>query len=306
MKRLLRFTRYFVSLLLFFTSIGVYFTNRLMYMRKKEDQFIVDREQEAGRLDLMKYEGLPKKEVLIPSPFGYNLKAIIIEPHENDRYIIIAHGVTENKMNSIKYMNLFLERGFNAVIYDHRRHGESGGKTTSFGHYEKFDLKTIVDWLKKEHGPDIEIGIHGESMGAATMLLYAGMLEDGADFYIADCPFSDFEEQLAYQIKKELRLPPRLILSVGDLFLRMRQKYSIKDVSPISVIENIQRPILFIHSKKDDFILPTMSEALYKLKKGPKKLFLASNGVHAQSLNENKDDYEKVIDEFLEEYVFHK
>ncbi|MED3551156.1 alpha/beta hydrolase [Cytobacillus praedii] len=304
MKRLLRFTRYFISFLLFLTSIGVYFTNRLMYMRKKEDQFILDREQGAGRLDLMEYDGLPKKEVLIPSPFGYNLKAVIIEPHINKRFIIISHGVTENKMNSIKYMNLFLERGFNAVIYDHRRHGESGGKTTSFGHFEKFDLKTIVDWLKKEHGSNIEIGIHGESMGAATMLLYAGMLEDGADFYIADCPFSDFKEQLAYQIKRELKLPPRLILSVGDLFLRMRQKYSIKDVSPISVIENIQKPILFIHSQKDDFILPTMSEALYELKKGPKKLYLASNGVHAQSLNENKNDYEKVIDEFLEEYVF--
>lgn len=304
MKRLLRLTRYFISFLLFFTSIGVYFTNRLMYMKKKEDQFILDREQGAGRLDLMEYDGLPKKEVLIPSPFGYNLKTVIIEPHKNNRFIIISHGVTENKMNSIKYMNLFLERGFNAVIYDHRRHGESGGKTTSFGHYEKFDLKTIVDWLKKKHGPNIEIGIHGESMGAATMLLYAGMLEDGADFYIADCPFSDFKEQLAYQIKRELKLPPRLILSVGDLFLRMRQKYSIKDVSPISVIENIQKPILFIHSQKDDFILPTMSEALYELKKGPKKLYLASNGVHAQSLNENKNDYEKVIDEFLEEYVF--
>lgn len=304
MKRLLRFTRYLISLLLFLTSIGVYFTNRLMYMKKKEDQFILDREQEAGRLDLLKYENLPKKEVLIPSPFKYDLKAVLIEPHQNNRYIIISHGVTENKMNSIKYMNLFLERGFNAVIYDHRRHGESGGKTTSFGHYEKFDLKTIVDWLKKEYGPTIEIGIHGESMGAATMLLYAGMLEDGADFYIADCPFSDFKEQLTYQIKRELKLPPRLILPVGDLFLRMRQKYSINDVSPISVIENIQKPILFIHSQKDDFILPTMSEALYELKKGPKKLYLAESGVHAQSLNENKNDYEKVIDEFLEEYGF--
>lgn len=304
MKRLLRFTRYLISLLLFLTSIGVYFTNRLMYMKKKEDQFILDREQEAGRLDLLKYENLPKKEVLISSPFKYDLKAVLIEPHQNNRYIIISHGVTENKMNSIKYMNLFLERGFNAVIYDHRRHGESGGKTTSFGHYEKFDLKTVVDWLKKEYSPTIKIGIHGESMGAATMLLYAGMLEDGADFYIADCPFSDFKEQLTYQIKRELKLPPRLILPVGDLFLRMRQKYSINDVSPISVIENIQKPILFIHSQKDDFILPTMSEALYELKKGPKKLYLAESGVHAQSLNENKDDYEKVIDEFLEEYVF--
>lgn len=303
MKRLLRFTRYLISFLLFLSSVGIFITNRLMYMKKKADQVIVDREKAAGRLNLHEYESLPKKEVLIASPLGYNLKTVIVEPHQNKRYIIIAHGVTENKMNSIKYMNLFLARGFNAVIYDHRRHGESGGKTTSFGHYEKYDLKAVVDWLRVAKGPDVQIGIHGESMGAATMLLYAGMLEDGADFYIADCPFSDFKAQLAYQLKKEMKLPPNIVLPFADLFLRMRQKYSIKDVSPISVIENIRKPILFIHSKKDDFILPTMSEELFERKPEPKMLYLASNGVHAQSLNENKNDYERAIDEFLNEYV---
>lgn len=296
--------RYLFSIILFFSSLGIYFTNRLMYMKKKGDEFILEREKEAGRLDLIKYESLPKREVLIPSPFGYNVKAVAVEPHENNRYIIISHGVTENKMNSIKYMNLFLEREFNAVIYDHRRHGESGGKTTSYGHYEKFDLKAVVDWLKAEKGPGIQVGIHGESMGAATMLLYAGILEDGADFYIADCPFSDFKEQLAYRLKAEMKLPPKLFLPVADLFLRMREKYSLADVSPISVIGNIKKPILFIHSQKDDFILSTMSEALFEKKKGPKKLYLAASGLHAQSFNENREDYEKVIDEFLKEYVY--
>lgn len=273
-------------------------------MKKKEAQFIIDREKEAGRLNPIKYESLPKSEVLIPSPFGYSLKTVITEPYENNRYIIIAHGVTENKMNSIKYMNLFLERGFNTVIYDHRRHGESGGKTTSFGHYEKFDLKAIVDWLRKEKGADLLLGIHGESMGAATMLLYAGLLEDGADFYIADCPFSDFKELLSYRIKSDIKLPPALILPIADFFLRLREKYSIKQVSPIAVIENIQKPILFIHSEKDDYILPSMSQDLYDRKKGPKKLYIASHGVHAQSLNENREEYEKAIDEFLNEFVY--
>lgn len=304
MKRLLRFTRYLLSFIVFLSTIGIYFSNRLMYMRKKKDDFIVERETKAGRFHPEKFENLPKKEVLIPSPFGYDLKTVIVEPYPSNRYMIIAHGVTENKVNSVKYMNLFLERGFNAVIYDHRRHGESGGKTTSFGHYEKFDLKAVVDWLKKTKGPDIQIGIHGESMGAATLLLYAGMLEDGADFYIADCPFSDFKELLAYQIKSGMKLPASLILPLGDLFLRLRQKYSIKNVSPISVIDNIKKPILFIHSQKDDFILPSMSQELFERKKGPKKLYIASNGVHAQSFNENREDYENVIDEFLNEYVF--
>ncbi|WP_223591536.1 alpha/beta hydrolase [Neobacillus bataviensis] len=292
-------------LLFFWLSLALYFTNRIMYMKKKDEDFILKREKDAGRYNPDEFDSLPQREVDIPSPFGYTIKAVLVEPHETNRYIVITHGVTETKINSIKYANLFLERGFNALIYDHRRHGESGGKTTSFGHYEKFDLKTIVDWLKKEKGPNLELGIHGESMGAATMLLYAGLLEDGADFYIADCPFSDFKEQLAYLIKKDFKLIPGLLLPIGDTLLRLRDKYSIRNVSPISVIENIKHPVLFIHSQKDDFILPTMTKELFEQKKGPKMLYLAANGRHAQSFNENPADYARVVDEFLQKYVHH-
>ena len=292
-------------LFFFWLVLAIYFTNRIMYMKKKNEDFILEREKEAGRFNPDEFKSLSKREALIPSPFGYTIKALLVEPHQSNRYIIISHGVTETKVNSVKYMNLFLDRGFNALIYDHRRHGESGGKTTSFGHYEKFDLKAVVDWLKNEMGPDLLLGIHGESMGAATMLLYAGMIDDGADFYIADCPFSDFKAQLAYLIKKDFKLFPGLLLPIGDLILRFRDKYSIRNVSPISVIENIKHPILFIHSRKDDYILPTMTQELFEHAKGPKMLYLAENGRHAQSFNENPADYERVIDEFLEKYVGH-
>ncbi|GKU81094.1 alpha/beta hydrolase [Niallia sp. NCCP-28] len=301
MKKILR---YLFSCVLFFTSVGVYCTNRLMYMKKKEENFIYNRELEAGRINPANYEAIHKQELKILSPYGYYLTAIIVEPKKSDRYIIISHGVTENKINSIKYMNLFLERGFNVLIYDHRRHGQSGGKTTSFGYYEKNDLKAVVDWVRKKKGEDILLGIHGESMGAATMILYAGMLEDGADFYIADCPFSDFSEEISYLISSEIKLPAKMILPIADLFLKIREKYSIRDVSPIRVIDKITKPMLFIHSEKDDFILPEMTKKLFEKKKGPKKLLITANGMHAQSYNENKEAYEKAVDEFFAEYVF--
>ena len=306
MNRIRHIFRLLFSLLFFLSSFGLYFTNRIMYIKKKDDHSILTREKEAGRFNPDDFNALPKREVTIPSPFGYELKMILVEPHQANHYIIISHGVTENKVNSIKYMNLFLQRGFNAIIYDHRRHGESGGKTTSYGYYEKFDLKTIVHWIKAEKGPDLLLGIHGESMGAATMLLYAGMVEDGADFYISDCPFSDFKEQLTHVLHTDMKLPSKPLLPIADLFLRMREKYSLRDISPISVIHQIKNPILFIHSKKDTYILPAMSEALYERKKGPKKLFLAENGGHAQSLNENTLEYEAAVDEFLVEFVFNK
>lgn len=287
-----------------FLSIGIFLSNQLMYIKKKDDKFILNREKEAGRFDPIQFEQLPKREILISSPFGYPIKMIVIEPFQTNKYMIFCHGVTENKTNSVKYMNIFLQRGFNAIIYDHRRHGESGGKTTSYGYYEKFDLKTIVDWLKREKGEDLLLGIHGESMGAATVLLYAGMVEDGADFYIADCPYSDFKQLLDHRLKKGVKFAPKFIINIADLFINIRQKYSLNDVSPIHVVNRIEHPILFIHSKQDDYILPSMTEKLYEQKRGPKKLFLADNGAHAQSYNENKEEYEKAIDEFLQDFVY--
>ena len=205
MKKILR---YLFSCILFVTSIGVYCTNRLMYMKKKEDSFIYNRELQAGHINPNTYETIAKQEVKILSPYGYYLTAILVEQWQNNRYIIISHGVTENKTNSIKYMNLFLEREFNVIMYDHRRHGQSGGKTTSFGYYEKNDLKAVVDWVRKEKGENILLGIHGESMGAATMM--QACLKMAPTFILPIVPFLIFQKRLVilFLLKLSCRQKP--------------------------------------------------------------------------------------------------
>jgi uncharacterized protein len=287
-------------------GLGYYITSRFMYMRKKEDSLILQRETESLRFNLEEYSALPKQEIMLRSPYGYDIKTVFITANPGKKYMIFCHGVTENKFNSIKYMNLFLKRGFNAVIYDHRRHGESGGKTTSYGYFEKNDLKVVVDELIRRVGDDVFFGIHGESMGASTLLLYAGSVEDRADFYIADCPFSDFGEQLAYRMGIELKMPANWLLPLANTTLKFREGYTLKDISPISVVENIQKPVLFIHSSEDDFIPPEMTQKLYKKKQGPKELYIDFKGSHAQSYNINPEQYEQVIDQFLTNFVYVK
>ncbi|MFE7064272.1 alpha/beta hydrolase [Sutcliffiella sp. NPDC057660] len=297
-KRLLIVLGIILSYVLF---VGIFFTNKVMYIRKKTNEEILEREMRLGHYKEEVLSTLPKKELTIPSPLGYNIYGELYDVPHSKRYMIFSHGVTQNTLNSIKYMNIFLERGWNVVLYDHRRHGKSGGKTTSFGFYEKHDLKAVVDWVRDQAPADAVIGVHGESMGAATLLMYAGGLEDGADFYIADCPFSDLEEQLSYRLKADFRIPKHLVMPIANTFLRLRDKYSIRDVSPINVIENIDNPVLFIHSEPDDFIPIMMTQQLFEKKKDKKKLYVAKNGSHAMSYSENREEYEKAIDEFLEE-----
>lgn len=285
------------------TLIGYLITSRIIYIKKKDDDFILEREKKAMRYDEKWYTSVDKEHLSIESPNGYLVKGIYFKPLETANTIIVCHGVTENKVNSVKYVRLFERLGFNTIVYDHRRHGETGGKTTSYGYYEKFDLQAVVNYMTERLDPDAIIGVHGESMGAATTLLYAGTLEDKADFYIADCPFSDFSEQLYYLLTKQTPFKSPFAVRLADLFLRMRDGYWLKNISPRTAVTNIKKPVLFIHSLPDDFILPGMTIELYRLKNGPKTLKLFEEGEHAQSFNMNPQEYEDTVRAFLEESV---
>ncbi len=87
---------------------------------------------------------------------------------------------------------------------DHRRHGKSEGKTTSYGYYEKLDLQSVVHWVKEQFGSTISLGFTGSLWELRPLILYAGM-EDGADFYIVDCPFSDLKN---FCLSLKTRFPP--------------------------------------------------------------------------------------------------
>lgn len=282
-------------------AIGICFTNIIMFIKKKTDEEIMKRETDDGHDVFESFERMEKTAFVIPSAYGYDIKGYYVAPHDTSNTMVICHGVTVNVLNSVKYMDLFLDLGWNVLIYDHRRHGQSGGKTTSYGFYEKDDLNEVVKWVKDKTCNRGLVGIHGESMGAVTALLYAGAHpDDGADFYIADCPFASFEEQLAYRLKAEYRLPSWPILPIADFFLRFRDGYRARDVSPLAVIETIEKPVLFIHSRHDDYIPVSATERLYKKKSGPKELYIAEAGEHAMSYTKNRDTYRKNVQSFLE------
>ena len=302
-KRVIVWTSIFTSVLTAIATVfGFFLTNKLMYIKKKEDDFILNREITAKRLDEAWYNSVNKTERWVESINGYALKAIFIEPLQTNKYMIICHGVTENKINSIRFVRMFERLGFNCVVYDHRRHGDSGGKTTSFGFYEKLDLQAIVQAVRERAGENAIIGIHGESMGAATTLLYAGSIIDDADFYISDCAFSNFEDQVYHIMTQTTPLRSTLAIRFANLFLKIRDGYTLNLVSPIDVVDKIEKPVLFIHSLEDDFILPNMTEDLYEKKKGPKELKLFERGAHAKSFNENPEEYEEVVSNFLKKY----
>ena len=61
-------------------------------------------------------------------------------------------------------------------------------------------------------------------------------------------------------------------ITFSKRILKVRDGYTIREVSPIDCIKNINNPVLFIHSKDDDYILADMTKALYEAKENNKQL----------------------------------
>lgn len=299
---------YSITALISFFVIGIvglsyYVVQQVLFFKLRDVEIIIRRETRAKRMDIEAFKQLPQDVVEIDSKFGYKLNTIFIRPNETHKWIVICHGVTENKLSMVKYVNMFVEMGYNCVIFDARRHGDSGGINSTYGFYEKFDLEAVINYLLDEYSKDIEVGVHGESMGAATMLLYAGELSNRAKFYISNASFSTFEGQLMNIFNQKSRLLAPIVLRVSNILFKIRSQFSIYNVDPQSVIHKIEQPILFIHSKPDKFISVEQTESLYESKVGPKDAWYPERGGHVESFNRNPSTYKKKVKEFLSEYV---
>jgi fermentation-respiration switch protein FrsA (DUF1100 family) len=281
-------------------AVSYYFSNMIIRIRTFGNDEILSFEVDGGRLTKEQYEQLPKEELRIPSPYGYWLNAWFIPSTKGitKRTVVFAHGVTSSLLGMLKYTDMFRRWGFNVLVYDHRRHGLSGGADTTFGFYEKYDLKAAVDWVFNRFGSSSTVGVFGESMGAATALQHA-KIDDRASFYVVDCPYSDLNEQLAYRLKVQYGLPRFPLIPLTSLWCKLRAGFRFRDVSPIVDVAEVRAPVLFIHGEQDRFVPTEMSIALHKAKQGPKALYVAPNAAHAESWAKNRAEYEGKLEDFL-------
>ncbi|MCC5911141.1 MAG: alpha/beta hydrolase [Clostridiaceae bacterium] len=280
-----------------------HFSNKVIYPQTLSHAETYEKESEAGRLDETYLESLYKEEVVIKSSYGYNLYGLYFPIKGAKNTIILCHGITYTLYGCIKYIKIFRKRGYNILIYDHRNHGKSGGNTTTYGFYEKYDLKTCSDWLFETYGNDIKIGILGESMGAATALQNSA-IDPRISFYIADCPYDSLYGILTFRLKVDYRLPAFPLIYICSFMNKLRTGVYFGEVSPVASIKEVATPIFFIHGLQDDYIPYDMTKKMYNIKKGAKKLYLAPNAGHVKAYWHNQEEYDALVGEFLMEIGF--
>jgi uncharacterized protein len=114
---------------------------------------------------------LPFEDVKFKGPDGTPLEGWWV-PVENARgTVVLAHGLNRSRIEMVKKVPFLNAQGWNALLFDMRNHGASGGTARTFGWLEKGDLHTATQWVRaRSAGPVV---LWGVSAGAAAATLAA-------------------------------------------------------------------------------------------------------------------------------------
>ncbi|MDK0864232.1 alpha/beta hydrolase [Clostridium perfringens] len=295
-----------ILVIAFFLATGLYIFRSTVTRELHDIEKSYNRYVENNLFDEALYNSASKEDITLKSFDGLNLTStLIMNENPTNKFIVLVHGVSICYVGSLKYFDIFYRNGFNVLIVNQRRHGKSEGKYSTYGFYEKYDVNMWIEYLKSRFGNDIILGLHGESMGAGTVMETIP-LNDSIKFVIEDCGYSNFHELIGFQITHEYKnrlvrkiLRPSLIFA--NFFMKTKAKFSMKKIVPIDIVASSSLPMMFVHGKEDYFVPWYMAVDLYKAKtKGYKELYLVEGAKHAEALEVNKILYEKKIMTFIE------
>src|SRR5690625_3928470 len=146
---------------------------------------------------------------------GLLLRADLIEhDSQKKKAVILVHGFRKEKLDMRQFAKLYHDLGYHVLLIDARGHGESEGVYYAFGGHDRLD---IVRWIRvltvDFHMEDIIL--HGNSMGAAAVLMTSGeTLPEQVKGIIADSSFTTMTDELTHQLNHLYRMPSLPLIQI--------------------------------------------------------------------------------------------
>jgi alpha-beta hydrolase superfamily lysophospholipase len=226
-------------------------------------------------------------------------------PAPNGDWVILYHGVSDNRTGVIGHAEFLLRHGYCVVGMDSRDHGESGGDMATYGWKERYDTVAVVDALyasqKVRH-----LYALGVSMGGAIALESAAV-EPRIEAVVAEASFADLRE-VSYDyagLHAGAWLGKTLFRPASMLALHSVEKeggFKAEDVSPKKAVAARAFPVLLICGTRDSTIPCRHAELIYKAAAGPKEMWIVKGAGHAAALGHAPAEYESRTIRLFEKY----
>ena len=242
---------------------------------------------------------IPFEEVSFMSSDGVPLKGWYLGGGDRSASIVCAHGLFRSRREVLDRGVLLRRAGFNVLLLDSRRHGESGGERVTLGFKERFDVQGGVRFLQNRN-PDDRMLLFGVSMGGAASLLAAAETPE-VMLVIADSSFLSLEHTITHHLELFFGLPPFPLGEELMFFIERGAGFRKEEFDLEQAVAKISdRPILFIAGSDDQRMPIELQRRLYRAARSPmSELVIIDGATHGAAYRTEPDTYREVLLEFL-------
>ena len=259
-----------------------------------------------GTQAMLARTGAAKEDFMVAAADGVQLRGWKVRPPApNGDWVLLYHGVSDNRTGDIGHAEILLRRGYSLVMMDSRAHGESGGDMATYGWKERHDTVAVTNALYSSEKVRHLYAL-GVSMGAAIALQSAA-IEPRIEAVVAEAPFANLRE-VSYDyaglhagswLGKSLFRPASLAAMHS---VEKEGGFKPENVSPEEAVAERSFPVLLICGTRDSTIPCRHSRRIYKAATGPKEFWVVPRAGHAAALGTAPAEYETRVVSFFEKY----
>ena len=223
-------------------------------------------------------------------------------PQQNAARIVLAmHGWRSSWTADFGAIAPFFQKSGCSILFaEQRGHGESEGEHIGFGMLERHDVLEWVRWLRETCGEAQPVYLAGVSMGAATVLMAAGLeLPENVHGILADCGFLSAQDAWKHVSEQNLHVRYGGIRrALASRQCRKRIGMAADDYTTLDAMAQCRVPVLFIHGTEDRFVPVQATLENYRACAAPKRLLLVPGAGHAVSYHKDQKRYEDAVLDF--------
>jgi alpha-beta hydrolase superfamily lysophospholipase len=233
----------------------------------------------------------------IAGPVG-DLTAWYVPHDEPNGMVLLFHGFGCCKAHLLPEAKAFHELGFACFLVDFRGSGGSAGDTTTVGYHEADDVAAAVSYVR-EHWPDQQVVLFGQSMGAAAIMRAVGVLGVGADAVILECPF----DRMLTAVRARFRGFGVVSFPFAESLVfwgGVQHGFNAFAHNPVDYARNIRCPVLLLQGSIDRRIRPSETREIYNRLPCYKELHFFEGLGHHSYVSRRPEEWREQVGPFLD------
>jgi alpha-beta hydrolase superfamily lysophospholipase len=237
---------------------------------------------------------------------GIVLKGWQIDPPATPRATVaLFHGMRLNRGDMLDRIAFLTAAGYRCIAFDHRAHGESGGRWTSFGFHERHDVVAVAELICARWPKEPRAAL-GNSMGGAA-LCFAGESAHAFDALILESVYHDLPRAFQHRVGCGYPTWFRHFRRGIIWFIERRLRARISEIAPVAHIAKLApRPVLLLTGSGDPHAPPHEVQALARQLPKTGQFHAIPGAVHHDVCERGGSAYRDLLLAFLERHLFHR